>query len=212
MSEIANRTRSSQRNEPSTSAATSDKPNPSFNELVQSVQKIEADQITSNTALKMIMAALVAASESTQNEGNERKRKREDIGESAEGSSEKKDAPAQQKQIVPQKPIPSKCFVLKHDFQKISELKEKDRVLTPKEEYVGVTWGMTMSHNEGHLGLFLTCASRGNYCIEVRCTIDLNNKSGTTMEQIVSAKFTENNKVGKTLERSSFCRKWLKAQ
>ncbi|CAL2027534.1 unnamed protein product [Caenorhabditis brenneri] len=202
MSEIAKRTRSSQRNQPSTSAATPDEPIPSFNELVQSVRKIEADQITFKktvmelNALKMEMTALVAAAESTQNEENGRKRKREDIGESAESSSKKKDAPTEQKQIVPQKPIPAKVFVLKHDFQKISELKEKDTGRGPIQEHFGVAWGMNIDHNEEHLGLYLKCVSEGNYCIEVRWKIELNNKSGTTIRGPFVTKFTENDKVG----------------
>ncbi|CAL2027535.1 unnamed protein product [Caenorhabditis brenneri] len=203
MSEIANRTRSSQRNEPSTSAASSDEPNPSFNELVQSVRKMEADQtifkqavMDNFNALKLEISTLVAASESTQNEGNGRKRKREDIGESAEVSSEKKDASDEQKQIVPQEHIPAKSFVLKHNFEKVSDLKEKDLGRAAVEEHFGVAWGMNMDYNKEHLGLYLKCVSRGNYCIEISCTIELKNKSGTTIEKILTAKFTENDKIG----------------
>ncbi|EGT32526.1 hypothetical protein CAEBREN_00728 [Caenorhabditis brenneri] len=150
MSGIVKKARSCQKTVyflPSTSAATPDKPSSKFDDLLRSVQKIEADQTSYNktvienlNALKMEMETLVAASESTPNEGNERKRKREDIEESAESSSKKKDAPAEQKQIVPQKPIPAKSLVLKHDFHKISDLKEGNNVRTPTEEHFGVTW------------------------------------------------------------------------
>ncbi|EGT32522.1 hypothetical protein CAEBREN_01916 [Caenorhabditis brenneri] len=203
MSGVAERTCDSQGNEPSSSAAISDESKPGFDELVQSVRKMEADQTTFKqtvmenlNVLNMRMGVLVAASGSIQKEGNGRKRKWEDIGESAEGSSKKKDASSEQKEIVPQKPIPAKIFVLKHVVWDVSNLEEGDVFQTPSEEHFGVSWGMAMSHNEGHLGLYLKCVSSGNYCIEIRRIIELKSKSGTTMRKKLATKYTENDKLG----------------
>ncbi|EFP09819.1 hypothetical protein CRE_21400 [Caenorhabditis remanei] len=121
------------------------------NEKVAPIQNEQGD--STSKFQDEIIGAINSTIQSVQNMCQKLLEKQENL-EKANLEIVEKLRSAESSQILP---MTGKCFVLKHVFTNVQDMKDEERYYGEEEERFGVTWRISLRKRGDHLGLYLTC-------------------------------------------------------